>query len=252
MRLVTWNINGLRAFMNKPQGLEFLGAKEFDIICFQEVRCSDFEIFKRFRKKLNSIVAPNIYKYYGFNPSTLPGRAGVAILSRLEPIEIKMDMIKYDDGRIISMEFPDFILINVYCPNSGKNFVNLERRLTRWESKVIKYLNNLTKPLIYTGDLNVAPFDSDRLNVTSSWPGCSIEESLAWRALIEDCNLTDIYRNLHNRKGYTWGIRSSKLRIDFFLCSNDLFDIKKARVYDVVASDHYPLAVELHVRSGQI
>ncbi len=251
MKLISWNVNGIRACINK-------GFKEFfhqinaDIFCIQETKCQPDQIDLTFGG----------YKSY-WNSAQKKGYSGTAIFTKQEPIEVTngIRIQEHDqEGRIITIEYKNFYLVNNYTPNSKRELERLEYR-QRWEDEIRKYLSKLkqTKPVIMCGDLNVAHQEIDLKNPKTNRKnaGFTDEERQKMTQLLK-AGFTDSYRYLYpnQKEAYTWWSYMQKAReknvgwrIDYFLVSNDLQkNIKQATIYpEVMGSDHCPIGLEIEI-----
>lgn len=259
MKIISWNVNGLRAILTKDKKgkkdtknknvLETLVIEQNpDIICLQETKCPE-----------DCIINLN-FKYKNILASkTKKGYSGVAILAKEEPINILDDFTENQEGRIICLEFSKFYIINAYVPNSKADLSRLDYRINVWESKIRKYINKLQekKPVVYTGDLNVAPTELDIHTVKghSRSHGFTEEERNAFLELKTDCKMIDTFRYLHgNEKKYSWFSNFGKARennkgwrIDIFLVSEEFQkNIKNSEILgEYNGSDHIPILLEL-------
>ncbi len=252
MRLVSWNVNGIRAIMKKdfPQAIHNLDA---DILCFQETKAQGEEV-------QNELTKLNGY-HFEFNSAQRKGYSGVAILSKNKPLKIWNDMgIEEHDqeGRVISAEWEDFYLINVYTPNSGEGLVRLGYR-SQWDLAFKTFVMDLmrTKPVIICGDLNVAhqPIDiarpKENYNKSAGYTQIEID---GFVELLHQ-GFVDTFRQFYPEKvAYTyWNYKFSARernvgwRIDYFLASQQLMPrIKDAMVFDsYMGSDHCPVGIEV-------
>ncbi|MDN3724210.1 exodeoxyribonuclease III [Aequorivita sp. SDUM287046] len=252
MKIISWNINGIRAITKKDFFEDFSNLAP-DILCLQETKAQDAEVAA-------ALTGISGYHQY-FNSATRKGYSGVAVLSKKEPIGVTYDMgvAEHDnEGRVICLEFADFFLVNVYVPNSGQELERLDYR-KRWDADFKSYLMNLqqTKPLILCGDLNVAhrPIDlkNDKANYNKSAGYTQIEIDGMDNLL--GTGLVDTYRYFHPESvAYTyWSYRfrarerNSGWRIDYFLVSETLVQkIKKAEILsEYYGSDHCPIMLEI-------
>jgi len=249
MKLISWNVNGLRAIVKK--GFEdFFNSINADIFCIQETKMQEGQI----QLELNG------YKQY-FNSAVKKGYSGTAIFTKEEPISIKygIDIEEHDnEGRVITLEFEKFYLVNCYTPNSQRELTRLDYRMI-WEDDFRKYINRLdeNKPVIICGDLNVAHKEIDLKNPKSNKnnAGFTQEERNKMIELL-GIGLIDTYRYIYPDKEnvYTWwsymaNSRQKNIgwRIDYFLTSDRLKqNIKEAYIYDeVLGSDHCPVGLEI-------
>lgn len=249
MKLISWNVNGLRACMNKGF-MEFFNAVNADVFCIQE---------SKMHKEQTEFDFSGYYEYW--NSAEKKGYSGVAIFSKQEPLSVDYDMgIAHHDkeGRIITAEFSDFYLVNVYTPNSKRELERLAYRM-EWEDDFRAFLKALEskKPVIVCGDLNVAHKEIDLKNPKTNRrnAGFTDEEREKMSALL-DSGFTDTYRHFYPDKegAYTWWSYMGKARanntgwrIDYFLCSKILDSrLKSASIYpEILGSDHCPVGLEI-------
>lgn len=249
MKLVSWNVNGLRACMNK--GLkEFFASIDADIVCLQETKIQPEQIDFTF----------NGYGQY-FNCAMKKGYSGTAVFSRITPLNVTygIDSSDHDnEGRVITVEYEEFFLVNVYTPNAQRGLARLDYRLG-WEDKFRAYVCGLDqkKAVIICGDLNVAHQEIDIKNPKANRKnaGFSDEERGMMTRLLA-VGFIDTFRLLYPDKqdAYTWwsylfDARSRNVgwRIDYFLVSARLKDcVREASIFaDVHGSDHCPVGLEL-------
>lgn len=252
MKLISWNINGIRAIVKKDF---FDDIKKInpDILCLQETKGQDEEV-KKALKKLD-----NYHQY--FNSAERKGYSGVALLTKKEPLNVvpNINIAEHDaEGRVQCAEFEDFYLVNVYVPNSGQNLERLDYR-QKWDGDFRKYLKNLEKkkPVIACGDFNVAhqPIDlkNDKSNYNKSAGYTQIEIDGMTNLL--DAGFTDTFRKLHPEtvKYSYWSYRfksrerNTGWRIDYFLLSQDLErKMESASILnEYYGSDHCPVELIL-------
>lgn len=249
MRLISWNVNGLRACINKGF-MDFFKTINADIFCIQE---------SKMQKDQATFDFLNYEEYW--NSAEKKGYSGVAIFSKQKPLSVEYDMgIAHHDkeGRIITAEFQDFYLVNVYTPNSKRELERLEYRM-EWEDDFRGFLKNLEnkKPVIVCGDLNVAHKEIDLKNPKSNRrnAGFTDEERTKMSALL-DSGFTDTFRHFYPDKegAYTWWSYMGKARanntgwrIDYFLCSKALDSkLLNATIYpEILGSDHCPVGLEI-------
>ena len=248
MRLVSWNVNGLRACLGKGF-LESMAALNADVICLQETKMkpeqADFELegYHRF-----------------WNSADKAGYSGTAIFTRTEPLSVTYDFgedIHRHEGRIITAEYDDFYLVCCYTPNSQDGLKRLEYRL-EWEAALREYLLELdaVKPVVYCGDLNVAATEMDIKNPKANErnAGFTVEERTALKTLL-DSDFADTFRRLHPEAiEYSWWSyrfrareRNAGWRIDYFLVSERLLPrIASAEILgEIMGSDHCPVLIEM-------
>ena len=248
LRLASWNVNGLRACMKK--GFEDIYLHGFDIICLQETKMQEGQADFDFKG----------YKTY-WNSAEKKGYAGTLVLTKTHPINATYDMgiSKHDqEGRIITLEFEKFFLINVYTPNSKRGLLRLDYRM-EWEDDFRQFLHGFRKTVIVSGDLNVAHKEIDlthpKSNVKNA--GYTPEERAKMTELLAS-GFVDTFRLLYPEKkeAYTWwsymGQSRAKnvgWRIDYFLVDESSKGIvKDALIYpDIFGSDHCPVGLLIEV-----
>lgn len=249
MKLISWNVNGLRACMNK--GFDgFLTSMDAEIICVQETKMQHDQVELRF----------DGYEQY-FNSAIKKGYSGTAVFTRIKPIAVTYGMNNEEhdqEGRIITLEFDQFFLVNVYAPNSQRGLTRLDYRM-RWEDEFRDYVMRLDqeKPVIICGDMNVAHQEIDIKNPKANRKnaGFTDEERGRMTALL-DAGFIDTFRVLYpdRQDAYTWWsymfdarTRNVGWRIDYFLASERLKEhVKEASIYaEVFGSDHCPVGLEI-------
>lgn len=249
MKLISWNVNGLRACMNKGFK-EFFNSMDADVFCVQETKMQLEQVEFSFEG----------YHQY-FNSAVKKGYSGTAIFSKKEPLSICYDLCMdrhNDEGRVITAEYEDFYLVTVYTPNSQQELARLGYRL-EWEDDFRAYVLNLDtkKPVVVCGDLNVAHKEIDIKNPKSNLKsaGFTIEERDKMTTLLGSGFIdTFRYKYPDTRDAYTWWSymfhareKNVGWRIDYFLASERLKDeIKDSVIYmDVLGSDHCPVGLSL-------
>ncbi len=251
MKLVSWNVNGIRAVLTKGFQ-EFFKEVDADIFCIQETKCQEGQVDLSFEG----------YESY-WNSAEKKGYSGTAIFTKIKPISVKygIGIEEHDkEGRVITLEFKDFYMVNIYTPNSKRELERLDYRQI-WEDEIRKYLLNLnkTKPVIMCGDLNVAHKEIDLKNPKTNThnAGFTIEERNKMTELL-NAGFIDTFRYLYPEKtdSYTWWSYMRKAReknvgwrIDYFIVSDDLKNkIKEANIYqDIMGSDHCPIGLEINL-----
>ena len=249
MKLISWNVNGLRACMNKGFQ-DFLANSGADIFCVQETKM---------QKGQAEFDFPGYEEYW--NSAEKKGYSGTAIFTKIKPLSVSYDMgiAEHDqEGRIITAEFDDFYLINVYTPNSQRELARLDYRM-QWEDAFRTYVKQMDekKPVIICGDLNVAHKEIDLKNFKTNHKnaGFTDEERAKMTELLE-AGFTDSFRYLYpDKEGiYTWWSymfkareKNAGWRIDYFVVSNRLADrISDSLIYtDIMGSDHCPVGLIL-------
>ncbi len=253
MKLISWNVNGLRA--NITKGFEkFFREIDADIFCIQETKMQEEQI---------DITIQEILKGYNqyWNSAVKKGYSGTAIFSKKKPIKATygVGIEEHDqEGRVITLEFEDFYMVNCYTPNSKRELERLNYRMI-WEDEIRKYLLKLDKikPVIYCGDLNVAHKEIDLKNPKTNRKnaGFTDEERGKMTELIE-AGFTDTFRYLYPDKEnvYTWwsymaNAREKNVgwRIDYFIVSKSIENkIKASTIYsEIMGSDHCPVGLEI-------
>ncbi len=249
MKLISWNVNGLRACMNKGFQ-DFLANSEADIFCVQETKMQKGQAEFDFSG----------YEEY-WNSAEKKGYSGTAIFTKIKPLSVSYDIgiAEHDqEGRVITAEFDDFYLVNVYTPNSQRELARLDYRM-QWEDAFRSYIKQLDekKPVIICGDLNVAHKEIDLKNFKTNHKnaGFTDEERAKMTELLE-AGFTDSFRYLYpDKEGiYTWWSymfkareKNAGWRIDYFVVSNRLADrISDSLIYtDIIGSDHCPVGLIL-------
>ncbi len=252
MKLISWNVNGLRACITKGFNEFFLNSKA-DIFCIQETKMQEAQA--------EEINFEGYFKY--MNSAEKKGYSGTAIFTKIKPINVTygLGIIEHDkEGRIITLEYDNFYLVNSYTPNSKQNLERLDYRMI-WEDEILKYLKNLekTKPVIYCGDLNVAHKEIDIKNPSTNHfsAGFTDDERQKMTTLLNS-GFIDTYRYLYPDKKdvYTWWsyMRDSRnknigWRIDYFIISDILKDkLEDAYIYsDILGSDHCPCGIDIKI-----
>lgn len=248
MKIVSWNVAGIRACLNKGLDL-FFSEEKADIYCFQETKVTEEQL--QFHP-----LGYNEYLY----PAEKKGYSGVMIYSKINPITVTYGINdeEYDsEGRTITLEFDNFYLVNCYVPNSKRNLERLESRM-RFEDKMREYLNNLKrkKNVIYCGDLNVAHEEIDIKNPSTNHhsAGFTDEERNKMTELLKS-GYIDTFRYFNkDTVKYTWwsymhNAREKDIgwRIDYFIVNKEFInDITNTKIYSQVkGSDHCPIGIEI-------
>lgn len=255
MKLVSWNVNGLRA--NITKGFEkFFKEVDADIFCIQETKMQEEQI---------DIAIQELFKSYNqyWNSAVKKGYSGTAIFSKKKPIKVTygIGIEEHDkEGRIITLEFEKFFIVNCYTPNSKRELERLDYRMT-WEDEIRKYLLKLDKikPVIYCGDLNVAHKEIDLKNPKTNRhnAGFTDEERNKMTELL-DSGFTDTFRYLYPTKEncYTWWsymfnarANNAGWRIDYFIVSKSIeHKVNEATIYsETLGSDHCPVGLEIEI-----
>lgn len=249
MKLISWNVNGIRAVL-KNGFLEFVEQTNPDILCLQETKATPEQV---------SLELPGYEQYW--NSAVKKGYSGTAVFTKIKPLSVALGMgIDHHDqeGRILTLEYPDFYLVNVYTPNAQRGLDRLPYRCNEWECDFLTYLKQLEekKPVVFCGDLNVAHKEIDLKNPKSNRKnaGFTDEERACFDTLIQK-GFIDTFREFCSEGGhYTWwsymgNARTKNIgwRIDYFLISPALRSrLKSANILcDVHGSDHCPVVMEL-------
>lgn len=249
MKLVSWNVNGLRAVMKKGF-MDYFNKIDADIFALQEIKLSEGQI---------EMDLPGYYEYWNY--AEKKGYSGTAIFTKLKPENVYYGIGKEeldDEGRVITLEFENFYFVVVYTPNAQRELARLDYRMN-WEDEFREYLNKLDnhKPVILCGDLNVAHKEIDLKNPgpNKQKPGFSIEEREKFSKLL-DSGFTDSFRHFYPDKedAYTWWSyitrarsRNSGWRIDYFVVSDKIADkMVDAQIHsEILGSDHCPVYLEI-------
>ncbi len=249
MRLVSWNVNGFRAVLGKGFAEIFAGL-DADVFCLQETKMQPGQ----------AEFSPEGYVQYWYSAEK-KGYSGTAVFSRREPLSVRYGIGREEhshEGRAITLEFPEFYLVNVYTPNSQDGLARIEYRM-RWEDDLRAYLKELdaVKPVVYCGDLNVAHQEIDLKNPKTNRgsAGFSDQERAKMTELLAS-GFADTFRYKYpDRTGaYSWWSYFRKARatnagwrIDYFIVSDRLKpQVRDALIYsDIFGSDHCPVGLEL-------
>ncbi|MBD8923941.1 MAG: exodeoxyribonuclease III [Clostridia bacterium] len=251
MKLISWNVNGIRACINKGFK-DFFNEIDSDIFCIQETKCQKDQIDLEFEG----------YTSY-WNSAEKKGYSGTAIFTKQKPISVTygIGIEEHDkEGRVITLEFEKFYMINIYTPNSKRELERLEYRQI-WEDEIRKYMLKLNenKPVIMCGDLNVAHKEIDLKNPKTNRhnAGFTDEERNKMTELL-DAGFVDTFRVLYPEKenAYSWwsymGHAREKnvgWRIDYFIVSKSIENcIKEAKIHsEIFGSDHCPVELEIDI-----
>ena len=252
MKLISWNVNGIRACITKGFK-EFFKIANADIFCIQETKCQKGQVELEFEG----------YKSY-WNSAEKKGYSGTAIFTKKEPLNVTygIGIEEHDkEGRVITLEYEKFYMVNIYTPNSKRELERLEYRQI-WEDEIRKYLLKLneTKSVIMCGDLNVAHEEIDLKNPKTNHrsAGFTDEERNKMTELLQ-AGFIDSFRYLYPTQEniYSWWSYMGKAReknvgwrIDYFIVSKDIKSkIKEARIdTDILGSDHCPVELEIDIK----
>ncbi len=250
-KLISWNVNGLRACLKKGFR-DYFESVDADFFCVQETKLQEGQI---------DLELEEYYQYWNY--AMKKGYSGTAIFTKHEPLEVSygMGIAEHDqEGRVITLEYPDFYMVTVYTPNSQRGLARLSYRM-EWENQFRSYLKALDekKPVIFCGDLNVAHKEIDLRNPKTNRKnaGFSDEERGKMTELLE-AGFIDTYRSLYpdREDAYTWWSYMNKAReknvgwrIDYFIVSESIKErIKNADIHSqVLGSDHCPVLLEIDI-----
>ncbi len=251
MNLISWNVNGLRACMEKGF-MDFFKEINADIFCVQETKM---------QREQADFSFENYYEYW--NSAEKKGYSGTAVFTKIKPLNVTygIGIEEHDkEGRVITLEFEKFFLINIYTPNSKRELERLDYRM-KWEDDFLKYIKKLDKkkPIVYCGDLNVAHKEIDLKNPKTNTKnaGFTIEERNKFSAALE-AGFTDTFRHLYpdTKERYSWWsyMRNARgtnagWRIDYFVVSDRINDkITDSLIFDkIFGSDHCPVGLLLEI-----
>jgi len=253
MKIVSWNVNGIRAIAKKTffTDLEILGP---DILCMQETKAQDIQVAE-------TLVSLNGYHVYS-NSAKKPGYSGLAVISKIKPVNFTkgINIMEHDtEGRVLCLEFEAFFLVNVYVPNSGSELKRLGYRQV-WDKAFFDYLKDLEriKPVIVCGDFNVAhkAIDIARPKANYNKTAGYMQQEIDGMDRFTGGGLADTFRHLYPDEigRYSWwsyraGARSKNIgwRIDYFLVSQSFLpSVNSAFILEeITGSDHCPVGIEL-------
>ena len=251
MKLISWNVNGIRACVQKGF-MDFFQEVDADIFCLQETKLQENQI---------QLDLPNYHQYWNY--AEKKGYSGTAIFSKVKPIGVTygLGIDEHDkEGRVITLEYDKFYLITVYVPNSKDELLRLDYRMV-WEDAFLAYINKLneTKPVIFCGDLNVAHKEIDLKNPKSNRrnAGFTDEERGKFDVLLKN-GYTDTFRYFYPdvEGAYSWWSyrfqarsKNTGWRIDYFVASKGLDDkLKGAKIHsEILGSDHCPVELEIDI-----
>ncbi len=251
MRFISWNVNGLRACMQKGF-MDFFNDVDADCFCLQETKLQENQI---------AVDMPGYHQFWNY--AEKKGYSGTAIFSKTQPLSVHLgiDADEHNtEGRVITLEYADFYLVTCYTPNAQRELARLDYRL-RWEQAFSDYLTSLdnVKPVVLCGDLNVAHKEIDLKNPASNRgnAGFSDQERNCFSELLSK-GFTDTFRYLNPdvTGAYTWWSymyqarkNNAGWRIDYFLVSNRIADkITATPIYSgILGSDHCPIGLELNL-----
>ena len=261
LKIFSWNVNGLRAVIRKGALQSFIRDYDPDILCLQETKAKQGQA---------EVDLPEYEELW--NSAERPGYAGTAIFTKIKPLSVRYDLPsevmmadEYGDplteGRVLTAEFSEFFLVDVYTPNSKSGLERLSLRAEKWDAEFLKYLKSLekVKPVVVCGDFNAAHEEIDIAQPASNHhsAGFTDEERQGITNLVS-AGFVDTFRALHPEAvRYTWWshwgqARANNVgwRIDYFFVSSSLLPrVGEAEIYEgVLGSDHCPVSVELDER----
>ena len=249
MKFISWNVNGIRACMQKGF-MDFFNSQDADIFCLQETKLQAGQID----------FSPQGYHSY-WNYADKKGYSGTAVFTKKEPVAVTygMGIDRHDhEGRVITLEFENFYFVTVYVPNSKRELLRLDYRM-EWEDDFRAYINSLNekKPVVFCGDLNVAHKEIDLKNPKTNHQNAGFtDQEREKMTLMLDSGYTDTFRYFYpDVTGvYSWWSymfksreKNAGWRIDYFITSDSLNDkLVDAKIYtDVFGSDHCPVGLEI-------
>ncbi len=248
MKLISWNVNGLRACLTKGF-LDFFSKENADIFCIQETKM---------QQEQAELILDGYHQYW--HSAEKKGYSGTAVFTREKPLSVVYGIgEKHNgEGRVITLEFPDFYLVNCYTPNAQQELKRLDYRM-EFEDDFRAYLKSLPKPVILCGDLNVAHQEIDLKNPKTNRQnaGFSDEERGKMTELLAS-GFSDTFRTLYpdTTDAYTWwsyrfSARAKNVgwRIDYFIVSSSVMDkVSDSVIYsDVLGSDHCPIGLNINL-----
>ena len=250
MKFISWNVNGIRAILKKGF-LDFVEQEDPDILCVQETKAHPDQVDMELAA----------YPHHFWNAAEKKGYSGTAVFSKVEPREVRygMDIKTHDqEGRLVTLDFGDYFLVNCYTPNAQRELGRLQYRTRSWDTAFLRYVRRLDddKPVVFCGDLNVAHQEIDlarpKQNVGNA--GFTDEERRSFDKIIA-AGFVDTFREFHaDGDHYTWWSyqhsareRNIGWRIDYFVVSPALLPrVKDAWILpEVMGSDHAPVGLEL-------
>ena len=271
MKLISWNVNGIRACLKKGFE-EFFETIDADIFCVQETKMKIEEIgenpskaiLKTIKEQEEILKNPIFDEYTQYwNSAEKKGYSGTAIYTKKKPINVKYGIgnkMHDQEGRVITLEFEKFYMVTIYTPNSKRELERLDYRQV-WEDEIRKYLLDLNKkkPVIMCGDLNVAHKEIDLKNPKTNRGNAGFtDEERAKMTELLNAGFTDTFRYMYPEKedAYSWWSYMGRAReknigwrIDYFIVSNSLQSkIKDATIYpEIYGSDHCPVGLEIEI-----
>ena len=249
MKMISWNVNGIRACVGK-NFMDFFKEADADIFCIQESKMQEGQL---------QLELPGYYQYWNY--AEKKGYSGTAIFTKEEPLSVfyGIGVEEHDhEGRVITLEFPEFYMVTCYTPNSQRGLTRLEYRM-QWEDDFRKYLIGLKdkKPVIMTGDLNVAHQEIDLKNPKTNHKNAGFtDEERGKMTELLNAGFVDTYRYFYpDTEGvYSWWSymfhareKNSGWRIDYFIVSEDFKEyLEDAKIHtEVMGSDHCPVELDI-------
>lgn len=255
MKIISWNVNGVRAWLSKDGSMDWVLSQNPDIFCIQESKAMKEQVPDE---------AFADFHYHFWNSAQKKGYSGTAIFSKTKPLSesyglptLPKDELD-NEGRVITLEFKDFYLVNVYTPNTKPDLARLEYRYKIWDKAFLKYVRDLSKKkeVVFCGDLNVAHNEIDLKNpkANKGGNGFTDEEREGLQNYIDN-NFVDTFRALYPEVAqYSWWSyrfnarkNNTGWRIDYFLVTQKIFKkVKDSKIADsIYGSDHCPIILEL-------
>lgn len=266
MKIIAWNVNGIRAMLKKNKINIVINTEDPDIFCLSETKISESSL-NTVDEELKNQLTDKYYRYWNVC-SIKAGYSGTAIFTKIKPKNIiygiNINNKEYDnEGRVITCEFNKFYLIHVYTPNSGQVLERLEYRTEIWDNIFLKYINKLQekKKIIICGDLNIAHKEIDLKNPKTNLrtAGCTIEERTSFDKILNTSDLIDTFRYLNPEiikysywtYKYNARLNNSGFRLDYFLVSKKMIKniLKSDILIDIFGSDHAPIILEIDIKN---
>ena len=252
MKIISWNVNGIRACIKKGL-IEFIKSSDADILCFQETKANQDQV---------DLQLDGFHQIW--NSAAKKGYSGTLVLSNIKPSNsfLGMGIQEHDnEGRLITLEYSKFFLVNVYTPNAQRDLARLEYRTMKWDVDFLNYVKDMEKikPVIICGDLNVAHKEIDLTNPDSNRKnaGFTDEERFSFSRFLSK-GFIDTFREFEKEPGhYTWWsymfqARKKNIgwRIDYFCISKSLRDQLECSFIlpDIVGSDHCPIGIQIELK----
>lgn len=252
MKLMSWNVNGIRA-CGKGGFLEWFEEEKADIVCLQEIKARPEQLDEGLR---------NPAKYHAiWNPAKKPGYSGTAVFTKKEPLDVRLGLgdPRFDDeGRVMILKYPKFTLVNAYFPNSQRDHARLPFKLAFCEKfeRTVRALRAKGENILMCADWNIAHQEIDLKNPKSNQKNAGfLPEERAWMTRFISAGYVDVFRQFEPGPGhYTWwsyrpGVREKNVgwRLDYFMANEELRDRLKSSYHrcHIYGSDHCPVGMEL-------